>query len=162
MVRARYPQRGTALQRKGNIVTQKEIRATSAQRCRPYRIMSSLPAWTLLGSVANVARLVIAVVWTFAWGTGRLVKYSDFFGWHPLLGPSTWRQSHLFAFSWGRHDSPKAMWCERCGWVGPLRWAIHTYAGCGDDDVEPVDECPRCGSESLNPVLMRRNGAWGS
>lgn len=34
--------------------------------------------------------------------------------------------------------------CEECGWMGPLRWCYHGYAACGDDDVEPQDECPRC------------------
>ncbi len=48
---------------------------------------------------------------------------------------------------WGRHDDPTPVVCERCLWTGPLRWTIHTYHACGDDDVEPVDECPRCGSD---------------
>lgn len=37
--------------------------------------------------------------------------------------------------------------CEECGWRGPLRWTWHTYHGCDEEDVEPVDECPGCGME---------------
>jgi hypothetical protein len=39
-----------------------------------------------------------------------------------------------------------------CGYAGPLRWFVHGYAGCGDDDVEPEDECPRCGCRDLEEV----------
>lgn len=28
-----------------------------------------------------------------------------------------------------------------------LGWLVHTYGPCGLRDVEPVDECPRCGLE---------------
>jgi hypothetical protein len=31
--------------------------------------------------------------------------------------------------------------------MGPGRWLVHTYGPCGEDDVEPVDECPKCGQE---------------
>lgn len=48
---------------------------------------------------------------------------------------------------WGRRESPEAIRCEECGWGGPLRWAVHTYQGDGCGDVEPVDECPKCGAE---------------
>jgi hypothetical protein len=46
----------------------------------------------------------------------------------------------------GRYTSPEPIWCDRCFWAGMRRWAVHTYHPCGDDDVEPVDECPRCGA----------------
>lgn len=39
--------------------------------------------------------------------------------------------------------------CDECGWRGPERWCFHTYHGCAEDDVEPVDECPECGSDHL-------------
>ena len=66
-----------------------------------------------------------------------------------------------WAFMWGRHQSPKAVFCERCGWAGPYRWLVHGYAPLGDDDVEPQDECPRCGSADTSPVLWDGK-AWGS
>ena len=53
-----------------------------------------------------------------------------------------------YCYLWGRHDSPEPIRCKECGWGGMVRWLIHTYEWYGDDengDVEPVDECPRCG-----------------
>lgn len=47
----------------------------------------------------------------------------------------------------GRDVDPDPIWCDRCGWAGMRRWAIHAYAAVGDDDVEPCDECPRCAAE---------------
>lgn len=49
---------------------------------------------------------------------------------------------------WGRDDSPEPLLCA-CGWGGMRRQVIHTYQddGTGQDEVEPVDECPRCGQE---------------
>jgi len=58
----------------------------------------------------------------------------------------------------GRHEDPTPIKCEECGWEGQAKDAIHTYTGTGvyitdsgqpDEDVEPVDECPECGSENL-------------
>ena len=119
-----------------------------------YRNLSSEP-WTLAATAANVCRLIFAVLWTLLWGTARFIDNCLH---HPDWAIVT---LHAMAFSWGRRESPKAMWCE-CGWVGPLRWAIHTYQDDCAGDVDPVDECRRCGCDSLHPVLMRRNGAWGS
>lgn len=48
---------------------------------------------------------------------------------------------------WGGDVDPTPVICPRCLWAGPRRWMIHTYHACGDDDVEPVDECPRCGQD---------------
>jgi hypothetical protein len=74
--------------------------------------------------------LLMAAAWTLAWGLYRRV-------WLRMWG----------AFLWGRHDSPAPTVCWECGWAGPLRRAVHTYAACDVDDVEPVDECPQCGKE---------------
>lgn len=52
-----------------------------------------------------------------------------------------------WSFMFGRHDDPSPVICSRCLWAGPRRWTIHTYHSCGIDDVEPTDECPRCGWE---------------
>ncbi len=49
---------------------------------------------------------------------------------------------------WSRRDSPEPVRCDDCGWAGMRRWAIHGYTDDGSgQDVEPTDECPRCGNE---------------
>ena len=46
----------------------------------------------------------------------------------------------------GRRTDGDPTRCEACGLVWRVRDCVHTYAGaCGD--VEPVDECPRCGEQ---------------
>ncbi len=97
----------------------------------------------------NVLRLCLAVAWTVVWGTARWLKMG-------LAKRRSW------AFSWGRHDSPKAMRCAECGWRGPLRWAVHTYEASGWDDVEPVGRCPRCDEDALHPVFWNRQKGWSS
>lgn len=48
----------------------------------------------------------------------------------------------------GRHVDPDPVRCEECNWMGMRRWTVHTYGDDGTSmDVEPVDECPRCGAE---------------
>lgn len=47
----------------------------------------------------------------------------------------------------GRHSDPQPISCHRCTWAGPRKKAIHGYHWNGIDDMEPVDECPVCGSE---------------
>lgn len=73
-----------------------------------------------------------------------------------LLVP-IWLMRYAFAFIINcfdlnnRFQSRTTDWtpiiCERCLWAGPRRWAVHTYAQIGEDDVCPIDECPRCGAE---------------
>jgi len=99
----------------------------------------------------NLIRFILAVAWTAAWGGARWIGYA--------LGGKRWRQR--MAFSWSRWASPKPMRCGECGWVGPLRWAVHTYAAAGYDDVEPVDNCPSCGGvDSLRPLMYSRQKGW--
>lgn len=78
---------------------------------------------------------LLAILWTFFWGLWRFLF---------------WIKSVRFPFfwhSWGRHESPEPIKCE-CGWAGPVRWLVHTYGDDGSgEEVELVDECPRCGSE---------------
>ena len=105
----------------------------------------------------NTLRLILAVPWTLLWGTLRWARYLC-----RLPGHYRPRNCRRAAFSWGRHDSPKAVRCERCGWAGPLRWTRHTYGPVGNDDVEPVDECPRCGHGEQSPVIWNRKKGWGS
>ena len=49
-----------------------------------------------------------------------------------------------FCFLWGHRESPEPIRCKECGWSGMVKWLVHTYEYDGFDDVEPVDECPRC------------------
>jgi hypothetical protein len=80
-------------------------------------------------------RWMFALIWTVIWGNWRAIRNrgEDFYP--------------AWAFAWGRHDSPEPVVCPRCLWAGPRRWLYHGYGSCGDDDVEPVDECPKCGAE---------------
>jgi len=105
----------------------------------------------------NRLRLILAVVWTLAWGTLRWLAFES-----RLPGNYRPWNCRLAGFSWGRHDSPKAVRCPECGWTGPLRWTIHTYADDHMGDVEPVDECPKCGHQELDPVVWNRKKGWGS
>lgn len=50
----------------------------------------------------------------------------------------------------GRHVDWQPLRCLECGWIGPTRWAFHTYEDDGSgEDVCAVDECPKCGSKDL-------------
>ena len=81
-----------------------------------------IPWWLL--------RWLFAWLWTQTWGYWRVYKGV----------PAPW------AWMWGRHESPEPTLCRRCFWAGPHRWTFHTYYPDGLDDIEPVDECPRCGA----------------
>ncbi|MCL5999216.1 MAG: hypothetical protein M1546_24600 [Chloroflexi bacterium] len=78
-----------------------------------------------------------------------LLRYG--LAWLVWQAMTLWRLAHgeprAWAWMWGRHDDPEPVLCERCLWAGPRAWTIHAYHACGDDDVEPVDECPRCGAD---------------
>jgi len=52
-----------------------------------------------------------------------------------------------WALMWGRREDPSPVICWRCLWAGMRRWTVHTYYDDHNGDVEPVDECPRCGLE---------------
>lgn len=55
-------------------------------------------------------------------------------------------KSALIEPGYGRRTSLEPYCCERCLWSGPVRWLVHSYQDDGSgEDVEPVDECPRCG-----------------
>jgi len=72
------------------------------------------------------------------------------YGFALLMHRLVWPIAQRFGFvcrGGGRWDDWDPVWCPRCFWAGPARWLCHTYAQCGDEDVEPVDECPRCGLE---------------
>ena len=116
--------------------------------------LTAMP-WTVRGTIANMLRLILALAWALSWGTCRWIKYA-FWG---------QAKARTLAFPWNRRQSPVAMICA-CGWAGPLRWAIHTYARGGgyafDDTGEAVDVCARCGqAESMTPVIRHKRG-WTS
>lgn len=81
--------------------------------------------------VWHLPGFALAYVVTFAWGWARKICY----------------ENPAWAFMWGRRESPEPIIC-RCGWAGMRRWAVHSYTDDGSaEDVEPTDECPRCGAE---------------
>ena len=88
-----------------------------------WRDYALIPWWLL--------RYAFAWVWAEAWATWKIGKGI----------PAGW------ANLYGRWESPEPVMCPRCLWAGPRRWVIHTYQDDGVGDVEPVDECPRCGCE---------------
>ena len=46
-----------------------------------------------------------------------------------------------------------AVRCNRCGWTGKVKDLVHGYYPVDDDgDVEPVDECPACGSDDWDEI----------
>lgn len=47
----------------------------------------------------------------------------------------------------GRHTDATPIMCPYCLWAGPERWLVHGYVGVDEDDVEPVDYCPKCFTE---------------
>lgn len=98
---------------------------------RPWTDYAQLP-WQLL-------RYAFAWCWYWAWKLLLIVRY--------------WRHRHDRWWNWriepghGRHDMPDPVMCPCCWWAGPVRWLYHGYEACGDDDVEPMDYCPRCDIE---------------
>ena len=48
----------------------------------------------------------------------------------------------------GRHRDPDAIRCDKCGWGGMLRLAVHGYkSNWMGDEVDQCDFCPNCGGE---------------
>lgn len=80
-------------------------------------------------------RWLFAYVCTILWGYWRIVRR------RPKDGLDL-----AFCMMWGRHDSPEPTICPRCLWAGMRRWCWHGYESDGVGDVEPVDDCPRCGN----------------
>jgi predicted Zn-ribbon and HTH transcriptional regulator len=55
----------------------------------------------------------------------------------------------------GRHVDWMPVECLECGWRGPERWLRHGYENDGTgEDVEPVDYCPRCGSDHVEEEYL--------
>ena len=56
-----------------------------------------------------------------------------------------------------RNEDPAWVECEDCHWIGQVKDCVHTYRedgttmpdGSPTGEVEPVDECPECGSQNL-------------
>lgn len=68
------------------------------------------------------------------------------FVWRALIA------SHLREGGGGRHDSLRIVRCGACDHRCLEKDCAHTYQDDGDGDVEPVDECPRCGSGDTEPA----------
>jgi hypothetical protein len=79
------------------------------------------------------ARYVFAYLWFWSRNLAWMIR--------------RWRRDVWFADG-GRHISLDPICCPRCLWSGPYRWLCHRYQDDGSgEDVEPSDECPRCGLE---------------
>ena len=51
---------------------------------------------------------------------------------------------------YSRYNDLTMVECEDCGWRGQVKECVHTYRGItSTEDVEAVDECPKCGSKIL-------------
>lgn len=56
-----------------------------------------------------------------------------------------------------RQSDPTPVKCDSCGWKGKVQDCLHSYQGDGTTtskgeptgEVEPVDFCPKCGSDQL-------------
>ena len=86
-----------------------------------------------------IPRYWLADAWWHLWHWWLVWKHRDkrgdsFYRWYVMPGR-------------GRHSDVDPIICPVCFWAGPIRWLVHGYGPCGEDDVEPVDECPRCGTE---------------
>lgn len=99
----------------------------------------------------NILRLILACVWTIAWGLYRYAVAAAAWENADWACRPSWRDS----FVWGRRESPKPVRCTECGWTGPGRWAKHTYRSDGFGDVDPVDECPRCREQESLRLVWR-------
>ncbi len=93
---------------------------------------------TALSRAIDGIRLAALYIWWLLCGFGRWLWQADrtlpCFGW-------------VLYWDSGRHTSWRLTHCLSCTWKGPLRWAVHTYQLAGDNDVEPVDLCPKCKGE---------------
>lgn len=74
--------------------------------------------------------------WLWLYWTWRLVTWLG-----KKLGRPYW-------WNGGRRDDGDPTVCPECKHVLRVRDCVHTYSGWGgEDEVEGVEECPKCGSE---------------
>lgn len=59
------------------------------------------------------------------------------------------KTGHRYWWNAGRRSDGDPTVCDNCGWVGRVRECVHTYENDGAGDVEPIEECPKCGSNSV-------------
>jgi hypothetical protein len=104
----------------------------------PYQARITFKHWE-----RETRREYLYVLWTVPRFLLIRLWYLIALGWAKLWGNPAliWE----IAFS-GRRESIEPLWCERCIWSGRRKDAVHTYHSFGDD-VEPADECPRCGGD---------------
>lgn len=51
----------------------------------------------------------------------------------------------------GRENDTTMVLCHRCGWRGKAMECTHNYESDEAFDVVPVDNCPCCESDNLEP-----------
>lgn len=112
-------------------------RTTETRELRRIVYRSNL-RWTTRSNLANVVRYFASAAWFLLWGLARFIdnlfKHPD----HPIV--TLWRWS----FTWMDRESPAPHICGNCGWVGAMRWALHTHQSFHGAPAIPVVECPRC------------------
>ena len=57
---------------------------------------------------------------------------------------------------WPRQDSPIAVRCLNCGWMGREKQMYHGYSTWGpivNPNIEPVSRCPVCAESELNRMV---------
>lgn len=57
----------------------------------------------------------------------------------------------------GRRNDPTEVECQDCGWKGQRKDMVHDYAQIDEEEVEPIDECPECGSEDVIDIDLRQD-----
>ncbi len=97
--------------------------------------------WALIPG--HVLCWAIAFVWQWPWYLASHLNYWFRNHCRPVFRVTRW----ILPLGGGRWESPDPIICPRCWWGGATRALVHTYASYGEDDVEPVNECPRCGAE---------------
>lgn len=100
-----------------------------------WRDYALIPYW--------LARYAFAWVWTLAW-----YSVSRLHWWIRAHLPRLFLLTRYFLpLGGGRRVDPDPIMCPRCLWARMRRWAVHSYVGWGDGEVEACDYCPRCGGE---------------
>jgi hypothetical protein len=54
-----------------------------------------------------------------------------------------------------RYTDRSPIVCTECSWKGRVQDCIHGYEQIGEDEVEPMDYCPNCGSRFFDPDLFQ-------
>ena len=61
----------------------------------------------------------------------------------------------LFWDAYSRTEDPCPAICVHCGWAGRWKDLVHGYKpDFTNRDVEPIDNCPDCGSENIKSARI--------